>query len=179
MIVRAVVIIVIITIASFTVLSQTSGSGPDAAVRAFYAYSNARSSTFNRRHIELRKKWYTQDLYTALVKQLEEDQAHLKTHPTDKPYFGDGLDFRPLDEPCEVGDRSYKRTQSIVRTEVIRSRAEVDVKFAYPATCTSGGEPIVYTVNLRKMAGKWLIDDWSYPDGSTLVGDMKSHTYSK
>lgn len=45
--------IVIIAIASLATLGQNAA--PDATVRAFYAYSNARSSTFNRRHIELRK----------------------------------------------------------------------------------------------------------------------------
>ena len=151
---------------------------PDGAVRAFYAYSNARSSTFNRRHVELRKKWYTPELYAAFVKQLEEDQAYLKAHPTDKPFFGDGLDFRPLDEPCNVGDRSYKRIQSISRTQVIRSRGEVDVTFAYPGACTTGGDPIIYTVLLQKVGKQWLIGDWKYPEGSTLLGEMRKDNYN-
>ena len=165
----------ILAFASVTAFTQTAA--PDATVRAFYAYSNARSSTFNRRHIELRKKWYTPALYAALVKQLEKDEAYLKENPTDKPYFGDGLTFRPLDEPCEVGDRSYKRVQSVARSQTVRSRAEVEVKFAYPASCTHGYQPIIYKVNLQKVGGKWLIDDWTYEDGRTLVGEMKSQKY--
>jgi hypothetical protein len=168
---------VLITLAILVSSLTVSAQAPDATVRAFYAYSNARSNIFNRRHIELRKKWYTPMLYQAFLNQLAEDEAHLKAHPTDKPFFGDGLDFRPLDEPCEVGDRSYKRVQSIVRSQTMTTRAEVDVKFAYPSTCTSGGDPIIYKVKLRKLGGKWLIDDWVYDDGSTLVGDMKGHKY--
>jgi hypothetical protein len=175
MIVRAFISLVIIAIASLAALAQSAA--PDATVRAFYAYSNSRSSTFNRRHIELRKKWYTPALYAAFLKQLAEDEAYLKTHPDDKPFFGDGLDFRPLEEPCEVGDRSYKRVQSVYRSQMTTSRAEVEVKFAYPGACTHGYQPIIYKVNLQKVSGKWLINDWTYEDGRTLVGEMKSHKY--
>ncbi len=175
MIVRAFMSVLIIAIASLITLAQDAA--PDATVRAFYAYSNARSSIFNRRHIELRKKWYTSALYAAFLKQLQEDEAHLKAHPYDKAFFGDGLDFRPLNEACEVGDRSYKRVQSVSRSQMTSSRAEVEVKFAYPASCTTGGQPIIYKVNLHKIGGKWLIDDLTYEDGHTLIGDMKTHKY--
>ena len=168
--------VVIVAIASVSaVFAQTAA--PDATVRAFYAYSNARSSTFNRRHIELRKKWYTPALYAAMLKQLQEDDAYLKTHPDEKPFFGDGLDFRPLDEPCEVGDRSYKRVQSVQRSQITMSRAEVEVKFAYPSACTQNYQPIIYKVNLQKVGGKWLINDWTYEDGRTLADEMKSQKY--
>ena len=161
----------------FSVSASSQTTTPDAVVRSFYAYSNARSSTFTRRHIELRKKWYTPQLYRAFLKQLAEDQAYLKTHPTDKPFFGDGLAFRPLDEACYEAGRSYGRSHRISKTQITNSRAEVEVKFAYPAACKSGGEPIIYKLILRKLAGKWLIDDWAYDDGHTLVGDMKAHSY--
>ncbi|HUR98202.1 MAG TPA: hypothetical protein VMZ26_09085 [Pyrinomonadaceae bacterium] len=164
--------------AACSVAAFAQSTAPDATVRAFYAYSNARSSTFNRRHIELRKKWYTPALYAAFLRQLAEDETHLKANPTDKPFFGDGLDFRPLDEPCGVGDRTYKRVQSVYRSQMTPSRADVEVKFAYPAACgDAGGKPIIYKVNLQKIGGKWLINDWTYDNGSTLVGDMKSHKY--
>jgi hypothetical protein len=175
MIPKAFLSVVIIAITSLVALGQSAA--PDATVRAFYAYSNARSSTFNRRHIELRKKWYTPALYAAFLKQLQEDEAYLKSNPGDKPFFGDGLDFRPLDERCEVGDRSYKRVQSVYRSQMTTSRAEVEVKFAYPAACTHGYQPIIYKVNLQKVGGKWLINDWTYEDGRTLIGEMKSHKY--
>jgi len=175
MISRAFISVVIVATASLGALAQSTA--PDATVRAFYAYSNPRSSTFDRRHIELRKKWYTPALYAAFLRQLAEDEAHLKAFPTDKPFFGDGLDFRPLDEPCKVGERSYKRVQSVFRSQMTASRAEVEVKFAYPAACIEGGPPIIYKVNLQKTGGRWLINDWNYDDGHTLVGDMKSHKY--
>src|SRR4051812_33250648 len=90
----------LILVSSTAVFSQTRG--PAETVKAFYKYSNARSDIFDRRHIESRKQWYTPGLYQAFLNQLRKDQAHLKKHPTDKPFFGDGLDFQPLNEACDV-----------------------------------------------------------------------------
>ncbi len=169
------VFVAVIVFSSLFALGQ--GSGPDATVRTFYTYSNTHSSTFNRRHVDSRKQWYTPALLDAFNAQLEEDTAHLKLNPTDKPYFGDGLTFRPLDEPCEVNGRSYKRIQRITRTEIVNSRATVSVSFAYPKACTMGGEPIVYRVKLIRISGRWLIDDWEYEEGPSLVADMKAKNY--
>lgn len=36
---------------------------PQETVEAFYEYSNARSPIFDKRHIELRKRWYAPELY--------------------------------------------------------------------------------------------------------------------
>ena len=175
MIARSVVLVTVIALASVAAHAQTST--PDATVRSFYAYSNARSSTFNRRHVELRKRWYTPELYNAFLNQLRQDDAFLKKNPTDKPYFGDGLTLRPLDEPCTVGDRDYKRAQSIGRTEIVKTRATVEVSFAYPKACTLGLRPIVYQVNLHRVGGRWLIDDWIYDGKSSLKADMTKQKY--
>ena len=161
----------------FSASAAAQTSGPEATVRAFYAFSNTHSSMFNRRHVESRKQWYTPGLYSAFQEQLKEDETHLRKNPTDKPYFGDGLTFRPLDEPCESNGKSYKRVQRLSKTEIVESRARVDVSFAYPKACTAGGEPIVYSVQLRRIGGKWLIDDWSYAEGTSLVTDMKATNY--
>ena len=124
--------------------------GPEDTVKAFYKFSNSRSSIFNRRHIESRRQWYTPALYREFLAQLREDQIHLKTNPTDKPIFGDGLDFRPLDEPCESNGRSYRRYQTISRRVIEKNRAYIDVRFAYPKACT-GIEPIYYRVGLSRI----------------------------
>jgi hypothetical protein len=149
--------------------------GPEEAVKAFYLYSNARSSTFNSRHIESRKQWYTPSLYRAFRSQLAKDRAHVKANPTDKPFFGDGLDFKPVDEPCEANGRSYRRTQSVSRRDIRKTRAFIDVKFAYPKACDI--EPEHYRVGLRKINGKWLIDDWTYSSGMTLRREMRENKY--
>lgn len=169
----------IVTITFLILLSAVAafaqGPGPEETVKAFYKYSNARSSTFNRRHIESRKQWYTTALYNAFRAQLREDQAYLKKHPSDKPFFGDGLDFMPLDEPCDANGKSYHRSWSISRRDIRKTRAYIDVRFAYPKACNI--EPIYYRVGLRKTGEKWLIDDWTYSSGMTLRREMRENNY--
>lgn len=157
----------------FATAALSQAAGPAQTVRAFYTFSNARSSVFNRKHIESRKRWYTPELYRLFLEALRKENAFLKQHPDEKPFFGDGLDFRPLQEPCHANSKAYDRSQSITRTDVKNNRAYVDVKFAYPKACTE--EPIVYRVQLKKLSGRWLIDDWTYSDGTTLTGDMKQN----
>lgn len=175
MIPRSFVLVTIIAFASVVALTQTTA--PDATVRAFYAYSNSRSSTFNRRHIELRKKWYTQALYREFLQELQDEKAQLKDNPTDKPFFGDGLHFSPLREACEANGRHYQRFHTIGRASVKNNRAGVAVRFRYPKACTSDTETITYQVRLERVGGKWLIADWIYPDGSTLLHAMRQHKY--
>lgn len=169
---------VTVMVLATTLSIRTQSLGPTETVRAFYTFSNARSSTFNRRHIAVRRSWYTPALYQAFLNQVSEDEAYLKKNPTDKPHFGDGLTFRPLDEPCQMGERTYKRIQRVGRTEITGTRADVEVTFAYPKACTMELAPIVYHVKLQKTGGRWLIDDWVYEDGSTLVGDIKRANYN-
>jgi hypothetical protein len=152
-------------------LSQTAGAAK--TVRDFYRFSNARSAIFNRKHIESRKRWYTPDLYRLFLDELREQNAFLKQHPDEKPFFGDGLDFRPLHEPCQANGKEYNRSQGISRTDVADDRAYVHVKFAYPKSCTE--EPIYYRVQLQRTKGRWLIADWIYSDGTTLTRDMKEN----
>ena len=166
---RTALSLVLILLFATTALSQSAG--PAQTVRAFYSFSNARSSVFNRKHIESRKRWYTPELYRLFLEALRKENAFLKQHPDEKPFFGDGLDFRPLQEPCQANGKTYDRSQSITRTELKNSRAYVDVKFAYPKACTE--EAIVYRVKLKKLSQSWLIDDWAYSDGTTLSRDLK------
>lgn len=169
----------IIVILSITLLSAAAlyaqSAGPRETVEAFYKFSSSRSSVFNNRHIQLRKQWYTPALTRAFQAQLRKDRAYLKANPTDKPYFGDGLTFRPADEPCEANGHSYERRQSITRVAGGKTRQYVDVRFAYPKAC--GIEAITYRVNLQLVGGKWLISDWTYSDGSTLTREMREQRY--
>lgn len=163
----------ILTITVTAAVSQTLS--PAETVAAFYKYSNARSSTFNDRHIQSRKQWYTPALYNLFLLELKKEKAMLKAHPDDKPFFGDGLTFRPMDEPCEANGRSYSRTQSIGRVSIGKTRSYIDVKFAYPKACNI--DPIFYRVNLQKIGGKWLISDWTYSSGMTLTREMRENKY--
>lgn len=166
-------IIFLVLVSAAAAFAQTPG--PAETVRAFYKHSNARSSIFNKRHIESRKQFYTPALYNLFLLELKKEKAMLKTHPTDKPFFGDGLTFRPTDEPCDADGRSYDRTRSLGRVSTGKTRSYVDVKFAYPKACNI--EPISYRVNLQKIGGKWLISDWTYSSGMTLTREMRENKY--
>ena len=171
--IRLGLIAIFVLLCGATALSQTLG--PAATVQAFYKFSNARSAVFDRKHIESRKRWYSPDLYQLFLEELRKEEAFLKKHPGEKPFFGDGLSFRPLDEPCQANGRSYQRSQSITRTETGKNRSYVEVKFAYPTPCTE--EPIFYRINLRKLRGRWLIDDLTYSNGMTLAREMRENQY--
>jgi hypothetical protein len=170
---KLILLIVLVQVCALSAMSQMRD--PAATVAAFYRFSDARSDIFNRRHIESRKQWYTTRLYNAFWRQLREDREYLKNNPTDKPFFGDGLDFEPLHESCEAAGRSYKWKRSFGKAEVKGSTARVDVTFAYPPVCKI--EPTRYRMKLQKVSGRWLVDDLIYPDGATLIGDMNSHRY--
>ena len=170
---RTALVAIIVLISAGSAFSQTVG--PAQTVRAFYEFSEARSPVFNRKHIELRRRWYTPELYRLFLEELRKEQVFLKQHPNEKTFFGDGLDFRPLDEPCAANGKEYRRSRSTSRTQAGKNRAYVDVKFAYPDICTEA--PIVYRVNLKKVRGRWLIDDWTYSSGKTLTQEMKENKY--
>jgi hypothetical protein len=168
---RALLITILMAVSASVSFAQNAG--PVETVKSFYKYSKARSDIFDRRHVESRKQWYTPALYRAFQMQLRKDRVQEKKYPTDKPFFGDGLDFSPLDEPCETNGRSYHRSYSVSGRNVGKTRASVSVKFAYPKACTDDNEPIYYKVSLWKINGKWLIADWTYPDGMTLTREMR------
>lgn len=168
---KVLLIAIIFTLSSASTLAQSRG--PSETVKSFYRFSSAHSGLFNRRHIELRKSWYTNELYQLFVEQLKKDEANLKAHPTDKPFFGDGLDFEPLHEPCNAGGKSYPYTRRVGSAELKDQSAFVEVTFSYPSQCT---EPaIVWRVELKRVGRKWLIADWIWPEGSSLATDMKAN----
>ena len=171
--IRIGVIAIFVLLCGATTLSQTLG--PAATVQAFYRFSNSRSAVFNRKHIESRKRWYSPELYRLFLEELRKEESFLRQHPDEKPFFGDGLTFRPLDEPCQANGKSYQRSQSISRTESGKNRAYVDVKFAYPEACSEA--LIYYRINLRKLGGRWLIDDLTYSNGQTLAREMRENKY--
>ena len=162
-----------ILILAATGMSQSSSPAP--TVKDFYKFSDAHSDLFNRRHIELRKRWYTPRLYRIFREELQRQTDMLKSHPTDKPFFGDGLDFRPRDEKCQANGRTYGFAQMIGEQFIRHNVATVEVRWAYPLVCHDG--PVRYRLVLRKVGGRWLIDDLIYDDGSSLALATKNHRY--
>ena len=155
------------------VFAQTNT--PAAAVTSFYKFSRSQSQDFNSRGIESRKRWFSTPLYKLFLNELQREKEFLKKNPTDMPFFGNGVPFQPIDETCEAGKRSYRYTYSVGKGEVNGDSATVPVSFTYPAQCKI--PPTIYKVVLVKAKTGWLIDDMIYPNGPTLVADLKRTEY--
>ncbi|MGD9630719.1 MAG: hypothetical protein AB7V18_15890 [Pyrinomonadaceae bacterium] len=171
---RIVVCLMLLTGASATVFTQNSG--PKGTVTAFYKFDRSHSQVFNRRNIVARKQWFSTELYELLMNELAKEKAYLAKNPTDKPHFGDGLPFQPLDETCELNGKSYRRAISYGKVTVKGDLANVDVHFKYPNGCNL--PDILYAVNMSKERGRWVIDDIRYiADSTSLVEDLTRKEY--
>jgi hypothetical protein len=149
---------------------------PSAAVAAFYKYDGSHSQTFNRRNIDARRRWLADPLYKLLLNELRREREYLKQNPTDKPHFGDGLPFRPLDEACELNGKAYHRRIRVGKVSVKGDIGNVDVYFEYSKACKL--DPILYAVHVGKVKGRWLIEDILYAaEGRTLTEDLNRMEY--
>lgn len=169
-----------ITFLSFVLLALSTSvfaqkQDAKATVEAFYKFHFSRSGIFKKSEIKAYSKWFSGDLNALFHKELQREAEYLKKNPTDKPYFGDGFPFQPLDE-CDSGGKLVKNAYTISTSSVKDKRATVEVKFSQPKDC--GGEFLTdYKIELINMKGKWLIADWIYSDASTLTGDLKRVEY--
>jgi len=160
--------------ASLTAFSQNSG--PVAAATAFYKFDRSHSQVFNRENIDARKQWLSAGLYKLLINELVREKEYLKKNPTDKPHFGDGLPFQPLDEECTAGGKKYRNTLSFGPINVNGKARNFDAYFSYPKACKI--EKTTFEIVTIKQNGKWVIDDVLYPAStSTLVEDLSRKEY--
>ena len=169
------VVIALLT-CSVAVITFAQTSAPKAAVQAFYRFDQTHSQTFNRASIEARRKWFSPELYRLFQYELKREAAYLKKNPTDKPYFGDGLPFRPLREPCETGGQRLERKLFLKQDFQNGSRSVVLATFAYPKPCTNV-DPIVYTIGLIRGKGGWRIDDVNYGEDTSLKQRLNRKEY--
>lgn len=151
------------------------GQKPLAAVSAFYKFDRSHSQTFNRRNIDARKEWFSSQLYGRFLNELKREKEYLRTNPGDKPHFGDGLPFQPMNEPCEANGRKSGNSYTLGRVNERGKNAKIGVNFAYPKACKM--DKTLFTVNLIKEKGRWVINDIQYPDDMTLVEDLKRPVY--
>ncbi len=170
---------IVISLALAAILVSTAAAQtahPAAAVRSFYAYDAKASQVFNRRNLDSRKRWLSASLYKLFIDELRKQNAQLKLNPDDKPFFGDGFPFRPIDEPCNVNGKSYNRRYSVQPIRSYRgSRVDVTVKFSYSIPCPV--EPLRYKVRVIKSGSGWVIDDIIFDDGTKLSLAMKNNRY--
>jgi hypothetical protein len=148
-------------------------AGPKPTLEAFYKYDRSHSQVFNRANINARKQWFTAELYSLLINELKRDAEYLKKNPGDKPYFGDGLPFQPLQENCEAG----KGRVLIIKQDFLKGDRAVELAgFKYPKPCKDP-DPVVYTIGMFKVGGKWVIDDINYGEDTTLKQRLARREY--
>ena len=146
---------------------------PKSVLEAFYKFDRSHSQTFNRNNIVARRQWFSADLFKLLLEELRRDAAYLKKNPGDKPYFGDGLPFQPLQENCESG---LKRGLFIKQESHHGDRATLTATFAYPKPCKEA-DPVVYTIGMIHGYNNWVIDDVNYGEDTTLKQRLKRKEY--
>ena len=152
---------------------SAQASSPKAAIEAFYKYDRSHSQVFNRANINARKQWFSNELYSLLIGELKRDTEYLKKNPGDKPYFGDGLPFQPLQEKCEAG----KYRGLLIKQDFLQGDRAVELAgFSYPKPCKDS-DPVVYTIGMFKVGGKWVIDDINYGEDTTLKQRLKRKEY--
>lgn len=145
------------------------------AVQSFYKFHLSHSGIFKASEVKAYRKWFSDDLNKLFQTELQREKAYLKKNPTDKPHFGDGFPFEPLNE-CDSAGKLIKNTYTVGAAMMKDERATVEVKFYQPKEC--GGALIdTYKVELVKSKETWLIDDWLYSDAKTLTDDLKRTEY--
>jgi len=158
------------------VAAAGQSSTPKAAAEAFYRYDQAHSQVFTRAAVEARKKWLSPDLYRLFHYELKRQAAYLKRNPNDKPYFGDGLPFQPLQENCDSGGRGAGRKLSIKQDFQKGDRSVVLAVFAYPKPCKDPAS-VTFTIGLVRGKTGWQIDDINYGEDTTLKQRLNRKEY--
>ena len=173
---RITIALIVLLAATVAAVSQSNAPGPKSVVMAFYKFDSSNSQAFDRPNIDARKRWFSAELYKLLLNEIEREKEFIKVNPTDKPHFGDGLPFRPLDETCELNGRSFRRKLTYGKVTVKGDLGNVDVYFKYPKGCNI--PDVLYAVNMSKENGRWVIDDIRYiSDNTSLVEDLKRTAY--
>jgi hypothetical protein len=159
-----------------SIVSHAQAAGPKAAAAAFYKFDRANSQTFNRRNIDARKRWFSDELYRLFVRELAREKAYIAENPSNKPYFGNVIPFQPLDEVCELNRKKYRRVVSFGKETIKGDIGNVDVYFKYPKGCNL--PDILYSLNMEKQRGRWVISDVRYiGENTSLVEDLNRSEY--
>lgn len=170
------IILITLLIAASSVACFAQSNTPVAAVSSFYKFDRSHSQILNRRNLDARRKWLSDSLYKLFLIELKRERAFLKQNPTNKPHFGDGLPFQPIQESCGTGGKEVGRRLGIKPAFQKGNRAAASVTFAYPKPCKDP-DAITYTIGLIKGKTGWLIDDVNYGDVSSLKADLRRKEY--
>ena len=115
-------------------------------------------------------------LSAGVLAQNATPAAAVRKNPHDKPYFGDELPFRPIDETCKAGGRAAHTALTVKPDAEDTNNATVRAIFAFGQPCKDP-DKTEYTVELVKSGTAWLIDDVLYKDNRSLKLDLKRKDY--
>lgn len=173
------IIVFLFLLTALTNVALAQSNTPAGTVRAVLLYEqrhdNARDKIFNRRNLNIYKKWITPQLYRLFLIELARENKEAKLRPDEKPYFGDGMDFGPMKEYCKKNDRVYRQQFSLRKAIISGRSANVPVSFFYNKACGIV-EPTIYRFKLVRRSSTWLIDDIIYDrSGGTLRKDLRRY----
>lgn len=169
------ILLIFILITAFAVSVSAQKSGAAETVKSFYVFHNSRSGLFSLHEVNLRRKWFTAELYKLFVNELKREDEFTKKNPTEKPHYGDGFPLQPFSE-CVDGEKVIINTFEVEEISSDASKATVEVKFYSPEKCE---KKLIdtYKVELVKVKNSWLINDWIYSDNTRLTDDLKRKDY--
>ena len=125
------------------------GSAPEAVVNTFYKYHFAHDMAFDPGSVKHRSVWLTPDLVKAC-----EAYFSLPQDPDEAP----DIEGDPF-----TGSQEYPDTYALGSATVADTMARVPVTFTWKDGHSTHG-----TVVLKKLSGKWLIDDVEFPDQDSV-----------
>jgi len=126
-----------------------AASSPQAVVNEFYKYHFAHDMGFTPESLKDRQSWLTPSLILACRTYFAIPQ-----NPDEVPFIN-GDPF--------TGTQEYPQRFSLGSAKVSKSEARIEITFHWQET-----DPRKATVVLKKLNGKWLIDDIEFADQESL-----------
>jgi len=160
-----------------TVYAQNKGASE--TVKSFYKFHLSRSGIFSLHEVKIRKRWFTGELYRLLLFELTREDEFTRKNPSEKPFFGDGFPFEPLEE-CVVNEKIVPNVYEIREVSATTNKAIIEIKFFVPKECEDQVEEKLldsYQLELLKIRNIWQINDWIYRDQEKLSTTLKREKY--
>ena len=164
----------ILCLASFflTPGQRTPRASLQKVLRYEEMHDNARDIIFDRRNIEIYRKWITPGLCRLYLIEVAREEREAKEHPDEKPYFGDGMTFCPMKELCRVRDKVFPQRFLLSKSRLIGNQAYIRARFFYHPDCDYGNHTF-YSFILKKVGFAWLIDNIDYGKNGTLRRSLR------
>ena len=139
-------------------------NAPARAVRSFYAFHFAHNRDFTVRSVQVRRRFFTTELYGLLLKELRRQAAEKKAHPDEAPDFeGDPL----------TDSQQYPSSFQIGKAEVTGDNAMVTVTLIWSARTSRGADKRDIVVEVIRSSAGWSINDIINNQGSRLRDELK------